>query len=156
MSADLLAPLSKRFATRLSTRKRDGSQVHTPVNMAVDGDRAYFGTGANTGKVKRLRNFADVALTPCTAGGRPRGAPVLATARLLDGEEAADAHRRLKAKNPILVRLMLPLDMAFRRTHVVFYELTDVRAPSSAPSPEAVRDSTHSLEIDHDRHHQQH
>lgn len=41
----------------LQTRKRDGSWVDTPVNIAVHGDRAYFRTRGRASKNKRLRNF---------------------------------------------------------------------------------------------------
>ncbi len=41
----------------LSTQKRDGSTVETPVWFAQDGDKIYVFTEGNAGKVKRLRNF---------------------------------------------------------------------------------------------------
>ena len=44
----------------LQTRKRDGSWVDTPVNIAVRGDRAYFRTPGKASKNKRLRNFPEV------------------------------------------------------------------------------------------------
>ena len=46
-----------RWAVLLRTRKRAGSWVGTPVNLTVDGERAYFGTPADSWKVRRLRNF---------------------------------------------------------------------------------------------------
>ena len=78
----------RSWATLLRTRKRDGSWVGTPVNLAVEGDRAYFGTPAKTAKVKRLRNFDAVELAPCTVRGRPTGAAIAARARRLEGEES--------------------------------------------------------------------
>jgi PPOX class probable F420-dependent enzyme len=46
----------------LQTRKRDGSWVDTPVNIAVQGDRAYFRTPGRASKNKRLRNFPEVQI----------------------------------------------------------------------------------------------
>jgi uncharacterized protein len=45
----------------LTTRKRDGTTVGTPVNIALGSDgRAYFRTWSATGKAKRIRNFPQV------------------------------------------------------------------------------------------------
>ena len=88
MSEHLLTPFQRTWAMMLHTRKRDGSWIGTPVNVAVDGDRAYFGKPAIAAKVKRLRNFADVAIAPSTPRGTPTGSFVGARARLLRGDEA--------------------------------------------------------------------
>ena len=46
----------------LSTRKRDGSFVNTPVWFAQEGDtnNHYVYSLKNVGKVKRIRNFPEV------------------------------------------------------------------------------------------------
>jgi uncharacterized protein len=88
-----LEPLARRWAVLLRTRKRDGSWVGTPVNLAVDGERAYFGTPADSSKVRRLRNFDEVEVAPSTLRGRPVGPPLAARARRLDGDEARAAER---------------------------------------------------------------
>ena len=73
----------------LQTRKRDGSWVDTPVNIAVRGDRAYFRTPGKASKNKRLRNFPEVQIRPCTWSGKPTAGPTMtAHARLLSGEES--------------------------------------------------------------------
>ena len=68
----------------LQTRKRDGSWVDTPVNIAVRGERAYFRTPGKASKNKRLRNFPEVQIRPCTWSGKPTGDPAM-TARLALG-----------------------------------------------------------------------
>jgi uncharacterized protein len=118
-------PLAARWAMLLRTRKRDGSWVGTPVNVAVDGDRAYFGTAASSGKVKRLGNFERVEVAPCTVRGKPTGEILSARARRLDGAEAAAAERSLRSQYPIVYRVSAPLEHRLKRTHGVFYELTD-------------------------------
>jgi len=91
MTEPLLMPFVRQWAVLLKTQKRDGTWVGTPVNVAVDGDRAYLGTPAKTAKVKRLRNFPDVEIAPCTIWGKPTGPSLHARTRLLSGDEAAPA-----------------------------------------------------------------
>jgi uncharacterized protein len=55
----------------LTTRKRDGTTVGTPVNIALGPDgRAYFRTWSATGKAKRTRNFSQVWIAPRCAVSR--------------------------------------------------------------------------------------
>ncbi|HEV2726753.1 MAG TPA: PPOX class F420-dependent oxidoreductase [Solirubrobacterales bacterium] len=123
----LLEPLREQWAVLLRTRKRDGSWVATPVNLAVEGDRAYFGTPAGSGKVKRLRNFDAVELAPCTPRGKPTGVSVAARARRLEGEEAAAARARMVRKYPFVHRFLVPLELRLKRVHEVHYELDRFR-----------------------------
>jgi PPOX class probable F420-dependent enzyme len=119
-------PFTERWATLLGTRKRDGTWVDTPVNLVVDRDRAYFGTPANSGKVKRLRNFSDVRIAPCTLRGKPTGPSFAARARRLDGDEAEGAIRALRRKHRLVHRFIVPLEHRIARTHGVVYELTEI------------------------------
>ncbi|HEY6730632.1 MAG TPA: PPOX class F420-dependent oxidoreductase [Solirubrobacterales bacterium] len=131
----LLEPLRQQWAVLLKTRKRDGSWVATPVNLAVEGDRAYFSTPAGSGKVKRLRNFEAVELAPCTPFGKPTGVLVTARARRLEGEEAAAARARMVRKYPFVHRLLVPLELRLKRTHEVRYELDSFRPLAKKAAP---------------------
>jgi PPOX class probable F420-dependent enzyme len=91
---------SHRYVS-ITTRKRDGSTVSSPVWIAPLGDgTAGFTTGSDSGKVKRIRNFADVTLRPCDARGRVAdGAPeVRATASVVEGADAAPVTAAVKQK----------------------------------------------------------
>ncbi len=57
---------------RLSTFRKSGAAVPTPVWFARLGENLYVVTGRNTGKVKRIRNNPDVTLAPSDFGGRPK------------------------------------------------------------------------------------
>jgi uncharacterized protein len=118
--------LEKTWAMLLRTRKRNGRWIGTPVNVAVEGDRAFFGTAASSGKVKRLRNFDLVEVAPCTFRGKPTGPVLTGRARLLDGEEAEAAERRMRAKYPIVYRINVPIEHSLKRTHGALYEVTDL------------------------------
>ena len=123
-----------RWATLLKTRKRDGTWVATPVNLAVDGDLGWFSTPATTGKVKRLRYTADVEIAPCTPRGRPTGPSFTGRARLLEGAEADRAQRVLAARHRVVFGALVPLELRIKRTHARYYEVTDLR-PVAAAEP---------------------
>lgn len=111
----------------LRTRKRDGSWVATPVNIAVEGERAYVRTFDKSGKCKRLRNFDEVRFCPSTFRGEPTGATVTARARLLDGDENRHASDLIARKHPLLHGVAVPLAHRVMRTKTLHYELADIR-----------------------------
>ncbi|MGE5697790.1 MAG: PPOX class F420-dependent oxidoreductase [Candidatus Sericytochromatia bacterium] len=109
----------------LQTRKRDGSWVDTAVNIAVQGDRAYFRTYGKASKNKRLRNFPEVQIRPCTWSGKPTGGPTMtAHARLLYGEESEAAGRLIDRKYPLLQHRLVHLAHKIMRTPTLHYELS--------------------------------
>jgi uncharacterized protein len=108
----------------LTTRKRDGATVGTPVNVAVGPDgRAYFRTWSATGKVKRIRNYPQVWIAPCTVRGKPTGPQQQATAVPVSGPEAAQAAKALAAKYPVLQGLLVPAFHRLTKKTTVHYEL---------------------------------
>jgi uncharacterized protein len=118
----------QKFASQqtalLTTYRRDGRTVGTPVHVAVDGDRAFFRTWNTTGKLKRIRNNAQVELAPSTMSGRPIGPAVSARARVLDGQEARHAARLLGNKYPILHSWLIPFGHKLMGKRTVHIELT--------------------------------
>lgn len=80
----------------LGTRKRDGSFVDTPVWCAPDGDDFYVFSNNQAGKVKRLRNFEEARIAPCTVTGKQLGELRPAKAFLLDDPASIKtAHKAL-------------------------------------------------------------
>ena len=75
----------------LTTFRRDGTPVATPVWVARQGDELIVYTARSSGKVKRLRNNNRVLLAPCDMRGRVKGDVVEGTARLEDDAESAMA-----------------------------------------------------------------
>ncbi|TXL89579.1 PPOX class F420-dependent oxidoreductase [Streptomyces sp. IB2014 016-6] len=84
----------------LTTYRKDGTGVDTPVWHAVDGGVLYIWTRSDSWKVKRLRNDSRVVVTACDARGRiaPGAATAEGTARLLEGEDAAQVNKFLARK----------------------------------------------------------
>jgi len=54
----------------LTTYRRDGREVTTPVWAAALDGRIYVVTSENTGKVRRVRATGRVRFAPCSANGR--------------------------------------------------------------------------------------
>jgi PPOX class probable F420-dependent enzyme len=81
----------ERFVS-LTTFRRSGEPVSTPVWVARDGDALVVTTPQDSGKVKRLRHTPRVELRPCSRRGRvPEGAePVTGTAEILSDEGTRD------------------------------------------------------------------
>jgi hypothetical protein len=108
----------------LTTSKRDGTTVGTPVHIALGPDgSAYFRTWSATGKAKRMRNFPQVQIAPCTARGKATGPQRQATALLLTGPQAAVAARALAAKYPIMQGILVPAFHRLTKKTTVHYEL---------------------------------
>ncbi|GGL02309.1 PPOX class F420-dependent oxidoreductase [Salinibacterium xinjiangense] len=84
-SAKLLALGSERFVS-LTTFRRSGVGVSTPVWIARDGDSLVVTTPASSGKVKRLRNSSRVQLQPCNRMGKVAVgfSPIEASAQIQD------------------------------------------------------------------------
>ena len=57
----------------LTTFKRDGTPVSTPVWVAGDDGRLLVHSAADTWKVKRIRRDGHVRVAPCGATGKVRG-----------------------------------------------------------------------------------
>ena len=121
-----LEPFVHQKYVLLTTYRRDGTPVGTPVNIAVEGDRAFVRTWDTAWKVKRIRNNSEVEVAPSTLRGKPTGPAIRAHARILDGDESAYAGRAIARKHRILHGLLVPLVHRLRRNKTVHIELKPV------------------------------
>ncbi|WP_222272317.1 PPOX class F420-dependent oxidoreductase [Modestobacter marinus] len=90
-------PLPTSEYVSLTTFRRTGVPVATPVWAAPDGADLLVWTRADSGKVKRLRHTPRVTVAPCDVRGRPQGPEVAAVGSFVPEEEwphALDALRR--------------------------------------------------------------
>jgi PPOX class probable F420-dependent enzyme len=97
-SADLFTTLAGEPYLSLTTYRRSGVPVPTPVWAAPDGSTLVVWTGANSGKVKRLRHTPRVAVAPCDRKGRLLGDPTPATARILGPADMPRVKAAMRAK----------------------------------------------------------
>ncbi|GGR38669.1 PPOX class F420-dependent oxidoreductase [Streptomyces netropsis] len=120
-----LKPFVKQGTILLTTHKRDGTPVGTPVNIAVDGDHAYVRTFGQAWKAKRMRHTPEVEICPSTLRGKPTGPARKARARLLEqgGEEDKRAAKCLARKYPVLHGVLVPLTHRLKRDRTLHYEV---------------------------------
>ncbi|MFE0515957.1 PPOX class F420-dependent oxidoreductase [Streptomyces sp. NPDC058964] len=91
----------------VTSYRKDGTPVATPVWVVRDGDALGVWTAAKSYKVKRIRRRADVLVGPCDVRGNPTGDQLPATAEIADAA-TTDHYRDLVArKYGILGRLTL-------------------------------------------------
>ncbi|MDQ3653995.1 MAG: PPOX class F420-dependent oxidoreductase [Chloroflexota bacterium] len=110
----------------LTSFRRDGTPVGTPVHFAVEASRGYARTYDAAGKYKRIRRYPMVEIAPATTTGRQLGPARRATVRLLSGDEARAAARRLASRHPILHGWLIPAYHRLRGWRTVHMELTAV------------------------------
>jgi uncharacterized protein len=123
-------PVLERFVRSrtilLTSYRRNGAPVGTPVNIAVDGERAFVRTWDTTGKFKRIRNNPVVEIAPSTSRGQPTGPVIRARARILSGDEAIHAAHTISRKYPVLQGVLVPLVHRLRGYRTVHIELTPI------------------------------
>jgi PPOX class probable F420-dependent enzyme len=110
----------------LSTFRRSGTPVSTPVWAAAEGGRLYVRSERAAGKLKRLRNDARVLVAPCTVRGKPLGTPFEASARVLAPREEPFAERAL-ARRYGFGRELFERTMDVLRVDMCFLEITPGR-----------------------------
>ena len=108
----------------LTTYRRDGTPVGTPVNIVVEGDRAFVRTFDTAWKLKRIRNNPAVEIAPSTVRGKPTGPAIGGCARVLGGSESDQASRALNKKYQILHGVLVPLAHRLQGNKTVHIELT--------------------------------
>lgn len=110
----------------VTTYRKDGSAVPTPVWVARDGGALVVWTVTTSAKVRRLRRDPRVELAECTFKGAPLGSGVAGTGRVLDDPEGIERVRKLiKKKYGVTGWLTVQASVLRRgRTGTVGLELT--------------------------------
>lgn len=112
---------------RLTTFRRSGEGVSTPVWFARAGGMLHVFTDAESGKVRRIRDNSRVVVEPSDFRGNPRGVGVEAVARIMDRAEFGSADRELREKYGWQYRLFhLALRLQGKSSRSTFLELRPV------------------------------
>ncbi|HEX5205034.1 PPOX class F420-dependent oxidoreductase [Paractinoplanes rhizophilus] len=84
----------------LTTYRKDGTPVATPVWHVAEGDKLTTVSAADAGKVKRLRRNPNVEVVACDLRGRvrPGARAVTGTAVLLPPSETENARRLMESR----------------------------------------------------------
>jgi uncharacterized protein len=104
-------PVEGQKYISLTTFRKNGVGVATPVWFGEDGGKLYVMTRSDMGKTKRIRNNPEVKVAPCTIRGRVTGTEFRARARILPPEEHAHARQTINRKY-----WMARLPLVWRRT----------------------------------------
>jgi PPOX class probable F420-dependent enzyme len=107
VTRDLEARFPGRFLS-VTTFKRDGTAVATPVWSVSDGRRLFAFTDLHSAKVRRLRRNPHVVVAACRPNGKLRGERVAGTAEVLTAAEDLDRVQELLiARYRISYRLVM-------------------------------------------------
>ena len=99
----------------LTTYRRDGSPVSTPLWFVEDDGRLFVTTAADSYKARRLRRNPAAMVAPCNARGVVNGDAVPAHVEFLPEADRARVDRLLSEKYRIDKILVLPLYRLFMK-----------------------------------------
>ena len=119
-----LASLRDTKTILLTTYKKDGTPVATPVSIAFDGERAFFRSYDKAWKTKRLRNNPEVEAAPSNLRGKVTGDSIHGRAQLLAGDDAKRAARAIARNQRVLQGVLVPITHRLMRYRTLHYELT--------------------------------
>lgn len=91
----------------VTSYRKNGTAVATPVWVVRDGDALGVWTAADSWKVKRIRARADVLVGPCDLRGNPTGDQIPATAEICDADTTARYRELIARKYGVVGRLTL-------------------------------------------------
>src|SRR5580698_7538739 len=98
MSSQVPTPIQGRKYISLTTFRKNGAGVATPVWFGEQDGNLYVMTRSDMGKTKRIRNNPQVRVAPCTIRGKVTGAEFGATARILPLEDQPHARKTINRK----------------------------------------------------------
>lgn len=107
MNDTLLEQLGAGKYMLITSYRKNGTPVATPVWVVRDGDTLGVRTPADSWKVKRIRARSDILVGPCDLRGNPTGDPVPATAEITDAATGARYRSLIARKYGIVGRLMI-------------------------------------------------
>ena len=118
----------------LTTYRRNGEPVATPVSIAVRAGGVYFTTPATSGKARRLAADPDVTVAPSTVSGSVTGPATKGRAHRLSAIERRHVRRLLQPGGPLFWSYLL-YRVRGRRMHVYAVRFAE---PSPVPSRDAL------------------
>ncbi len=98
--------LSESKYISISTTRKNGEKIATPVWVTREADALYVITGAESGKVKRIRNNPQVEVAPCDARGRRKGDVVAGTVEILDADGTEAVRSRVSKRFGLMYKVL--------------------------------------------------
>ena len=112
------APVFRGRYLSITSYKRDGQDVATPVWFVVRDGRLLVETDAASGKVKRIRRNPHVRVAVCTASGRLRGEQRPAVAEILPSSGIGAVERLIADKYRFDMIIFRPVRFVQARLHL--------------------------------------
>lgn len=114
-AVDLEALFPGRYLS-VTSYKRDGTGIATPVWFVTDGKRLFAFTDLHSGKIKRIRRDPHVRVAPCHPTGKLRGEPIDGRAEVLtDTADLDRVQKLLLARYRISYRVVMTFYRLGRR-----------------------------------------
>jgi uncharacterized protein len=98
MTSQIPSAIREQKYISLTTFRKTGVGVATPVWFGEEDGKLYVMTRADMGKAKRIRNNPQVKVAPCTIRGKVIGPEFVGTARVMRPEEHKGARRTINRK----------------------------------------------------------
>jgi PPOX class probable F420-dependent enzyme len=116
-SDSAFAALGDEQYLSLTTFRKSGERVSTPMWVVRDGDALIMFTPEVSGKVKRLRNSPRVELRPCNRLGRVKDGvePVAGVAEVLTDEDSLErASGMIRRKYGLAYRVVMSIERVIK------------------------------------------
>jgi PPOX class probable F420-dependent enzyme len=110
-----MTPLPHSTYVSLTTFRRTGVPVSTPVWAAPDGDTLVVWTRADSGKVKRVRHTTRATVAPCDFRGRVEAPAVDGVAEFVAAADRSEALAALRRTYGIRFQLGYVLSRLMQR-----------------------------------------
>ncbi|GAA1068896.1 PPOX class F420-dependent oxidoreductase [Kitasatospora nipponensis] len=130
-----LISLSTGSYLLVTTFRKDGTGVPTPVWVVRDGDALGIWTVTGSWKVRRIRNRPDVLVGPCDVRGNPTGPQVPGVAEICPPQRTAAYRTLLRQKYGLLGVLTLLGSRLRRGTDGTIGIRITLTAPPAAADP---------------------
>jgi hypothetical protein len=98
MPGAIPAPVQGQKYISLTTFRKNGQGVATPVWFGEEDNKLLVMTRSISGKYKRIRNNPQVRVAPCTIRGSVIGPEFAATAQILPVEDHTPARQAIRRK----------------------------------------------------------
>lgn len=123
-TVDIFPNLRGHAFASLTTFRKTGVAVPTPIWFAPYNSKLYVVTDGTSGKVKRIRNNAHVTLAPCTGNGKVLGPALDGRARVMSFEEGSMGKVALDRKYGVqMAAATIVWWLSGKRDNTVFLEI---------------------------------
>ena len=99
----------------LTTFKRNGDGVPTPMWFVIKDEAVYMTTRGHSWKVKRLRVNPAVTIGPCTSSGRPTGKLLPAVGSVVEDEQRVEASVKALNKKYGMKKKLIDFGLRFAK-----------------------------------------